>query len=94
MPHGQWLAFDGPESVHDCSQFSEYGPEPSSSTNPAGSRGRNAPSVPTSTSHNPQPAAAATNRTPQTSSPPKKQEFPAWVWWLIGIVVLYFIFKK
>ncbi len=24
MPHGQWVAFDGEESVHKCGQISEY----------------------------------------------------------------------
>ena len=42
-----------------------------------------------------QPSALGTDPTKQPWSPPKKEGgWPAWVWWLIVIAVLYFLFKK
>jgi hypothetical protein len=38
MPYGQWVAFDGPESVHDCDQESEYNNLVTQSSHSAGGR--------------------------------------------------------
>ncbi|MBM3273399.1 hypothetical protein FJY94_09245 [Candidatus Kaiserbacteria bacterium] len=95
MPYGQWVAFGGSDTVHKCPESSEYGPEPSTSSRPYGSRGRSTHTAPVSTPSSSQPSASGTDRSQQSWSPPKKEEgWPAWVWWLIAIVVLYFIFKK
>jgi hypothetical protein len=44
MPHGQWVAFEGAESVHHCGQLSDYGP--TSSTSQRGSFSTQTPTVP------------------------------------------------
>ena len=40
MPHGGWVAFDGPNSVHQCGQKSEYGGEQNASGQRQSNRGR------------------------------------------------------
>jgi hypothetical protein len=95
MPHGQWVAFDGQDSVHNCSQVSEYGPEPSTSRQTSNTPGRSTSTAPASLPSSSRPSTSGSNRIQQPTSPTKREEgWPAWVWWLIVIVVLYFIFKK
>lgn len=95
MPYGQWVAFDGYDSVHKCGQVSEYDAAPSASSRPDGSRGHSTQTPPDAKPSAPQPSASGTDRGQQSWSPPKKEKgWPAWVWWLIVIAVLYFLLKK
>jgi len=104
MPHGQWVAFDGDESVHECGQISEYHSELSAHASPP----RPAyPSSPPASSMSPRPSINASLQsqasgiqpqsptTPSTTPQPAKSEgLPAWIWWVIAIVILYLMFKK
>ena len=94
MPYGQWVAFGGHDKVHKCPE-SDYGPEPSRSSRSSSSRERNIQPAPVATPSNFQASTYAYEDKQKASSPPKKEDgWPAWVWWLIAIVVLYLIFKK
>lgn len=94
MPYGQWLAFDGPDSVHNCGQASEYGAEPAASPGVRGSRGEyelGAHSLmePSSTPSNP-----PSEPRQQPSSPPaRKRDWSQWKLWLLWIVVFYVTHK-
>ena len=97
MPHGQWVAFDGDESVHECGQSSQYDNAPSTHAAPTRPV---YPSSPAGSPTSPQPSAHSGNQpqsptTPSISPQPAKSEsLPAWIWWAIAIVILYFMFKK
>lgn len=103
MPHGQWVAFDGHESVHKCGQASDYDDSPTH-THPARGAYRSSPPsppVPVRPSAYTSPQSQSTGSQPQSpttlstpTQPTKSEGWPAWVWWVIAIVILYLIFKK
>lgn len=90
MPYGQWVAFDGYDSIHNCGQVSEYDAEPTASTHRSDSSGGRT-TAPVSAPPSFRPAAPATERSEDSR---KDKGWPAWIWWLIAIVALYFLFKK
>jgi hypothetical protein len=84
MPHGQWVAFDGPESVHECGQLSDYGPE--------------ATSKPNSCEPSPRATTASLKIEKTKESPldklmpePRKEGLPGWLDSLLGFLMLIFI---
>ena len=95
MPYGQWVAFDGYDSVHKCGQMSEYEAMRSASSHPHGSRADSSQVPSGSRQSGFQSSTSGGEGAQQPWSPPRKEKgWPAWVWWLIVIAALYLILKK
>ena len=107
MPHGQWVAFDGHDTVHKCGQDSEY--DEFAGTHSAGHRvqGRTARSESSPSLSLPEPKGTTepsisdgepissmnSYESARQSEAQKQGGWPAWVWILLAIVLLYFLLK-
>jgi hypothetical protein len=80
MPYGQWVAFDGYDSVHKCGQMSEYEATPSASSRGHGSRGHSTQAPPASQQSVSQ-SASDPKGGQQSWSPQKKEKG-----WPLGLV--------
>lgn len=92
MPHGQWVAFDGSDSVHSCGQISSYDDLMSSSPT------KNVfPTLPASKPSDADSGASNLKRGEQSlTTTPRKGGMPDWIDTLVGwlaVIALIYIFS-
>lgn len=80
MPHEQWVAFDGFDSVHSCDQSSEYEPLSSESSQ----RRISDPSAALS----PMRTSSPTQEPEPPMTPRAKEGMPAWLDTLLGLILV------
>lgn len=98
MPHGQWVAFGGYDSVHVCGRASEYDLVSSASSHRHSTRKREEHTAPAARPLSPPESAphsaSGTHRSQQPwPNARRNRGWPAWVGWLLAIVVLYLLLK-
>ncbi len=95
MPHGQWVAFGGSRLVHKCPESTEYDPISADSLHPQASFGQRNHSAQATKVSGSQSILFAEKRSHEILTSPKTaQGWPAWVWWLIVVGILFFMLKK
>jgi hypothetical protein len=84
MPYGQWVAFDGADSVHECGQISDY-----DSVTTSGSYGYKPNPPPRAPSRHVEKASEPSRDTLTPAS--QKKGLPGWLDSLLAFLLLIFI---
>jgi hypothetical protein len=92
MPYGQWLAFNADDSVHKCDGPSGYDNPASTASSRQMSTSPQIVSRPAPKPTIPKPVPQSVDGSQKTRMPPvQKQQMPAWLDMLLGIILLIII---